>query len=397
MASHTGSRLPKDLIALSAELDALGGGDARVGEAHVCCLVRPAEPHEAPAISAGGDGIVLVRDPRCPADMPAAQAIRRYRTSTGGLVGAVPSDDGSPADLWQQLGAPAFDWWMAGWNATVVAHGETGAGKTHALFGPGGHARGAGERGAYSETATDLGLVLRVLDRFFDKAEASAAAATYADEGADADATPLTLGISYWEVRHTGAVDLLAPGTSTAAAPPPSSDFTTVRVGSRADARRALRLAHSRSVNWSAGLCADGEATPLANRASAFVRLLLHRAGRCAALPMHAHAIRPRDYLRVTRPRDCPCRPRDSQWAYLRASRRRSRRHRAARVHVTDRCLAARLRATLPLTAPALLQSCRVRARTDGGGNRRVRAAQAGPDAPAGSNPSVLNDEVSPV
>lgn len=287
MASHTGSRLPRDLIALSAELDALGGGDARVGEAHVCCLVRPAEPHEAPAISAGGDGIVLVRDPRCPADMPAAQAIRRYRTSTGGLVGAVPSDDGSPADLWHQLGAPAFDWWMAGWNATVVAHGETGAGKTHALFGPGGHARGAGERGAYPDTATDLGLVLRVLDRFFEKAEASAAAAAYADEGADADATPLTLGISYWEVRHTGAVDLLAPGTSTAAAPPPSSDFTTVRVGSRADARRALRLAHSRSVNWSAGLCADGEATPLANRASAFVRLLLHRAGRCATDPCH--------------------------------------------------------------------------------------------------------------
>ncbi|KAK9814371.1 hypothetical protein WJX72_004732 [[Myrmecia] bisecta] len=62
-----------------SELETLGGGDTRVGSLCVCCRIGPAQQHAAAGIIAAGNGVVSVRDPRGPQDLPADQSVRRYK------------------------------------------------------------------------------------------------------------------------------------------------------------------------------------------------------------------------------------------------------------------------------------------------------------------------------
>ena len=266
----TRAPLNSHVLALSAELDALGGGDARVGEADVCCRVRPADQRETSIVTSGeGGGLAIVRDPRCPAELPAQQAFRRYRLSPEGLLGADSAAAGvSQPELWESFGRRAFDWWVAGWNATVVAHGETGSGKTLSLLGAG--------RAHEAEHGRD-GLLMQMLERVFERVPSA----------------QLRLGISCWEVRHTGAVDLLAGSTATTgraggvAPAPAASEFTAVHADSLDDARRILHLAQSRSLNWGPTLCSAEQCAALPNRASFFVRLLLHHGSQERVSALH--------------------------------------------------------------------------------------------------------------
>ena len=74
--------VPGALVSLSAELEALGGGDTRIGDAAVYCSVVPSAEPSIVSVGAGSNH-VLVRDPRCPANVPMQQAVRRYRISAG--------------------------------------------------------------------------------------------------------------------------------------------------------------------------------------------------------------------------------------------------------------------------------------------------------------------------
>ena len=67
--------IPQSLLALSDELEALGGGDARVGRARVSVRVRPASQGAISIVEADGtSGTVRVRDPRCPGASSCCQA-----------------------------------------------------------------------------------------------------------------------------------------------------------------------------------------------------------------------------------------------------------------------------------------------------------------------------------
>ena len=55
--------LPAELIELAAELESLGGGDARVGFGAVLCSVRAPQPGTLMIVEAEGD-VIRVRDPR---------------------------------------------------------------------------------------------------------------------------------------------------------------------------------------------------------------------------------------------------------------------------------------------------------------------------------------------
>ena len=180
MCSSATAAIPAGLLDLSAELDALGGGDARIGEAAVYCRVRPGEPGDEMIVGVDGNH-VLVHDPRGRADAPTQQqSVRRFRVSADAALD--PDERGSQAALFESLGNAALEWvlqacaphraplsdppcplphahpsprlqlppspqpsrsdpragarMLQGFNATVVAHGETGSGKTHSLFGP---------------------------------------------------------------------------------------------------------------------------------------------------------------------------------------------------------------------------------------------------------------------
>mmetsp|Transcript_34706 Transcript_34706/g.104188 ORF Transcript_34706/g.104188 Transcript_34706/m.104188 type:complete len:357 (-) Transcript_34706:151-1221(-) len=197
--------IPDELVELSAELEALGGGDTRVGEATVFCRVRPVErASEAPIVTVGSSGShMLVRDPRTSDTTPAAHAVRRFRISPGGAIGgaaalAAPVGRGATqSDVAASVGREALEWWLAGFNASVIAHGQTGAGKTYSLYGP--------AAAVYAESVPPdaMGLVPRLLGRVYEAIEAAATS----EDGAPR----LSLGVSCFEVRHASVVDLLAP------------------------------------------------------------------------------------------------------------------------------------------------------------------------------------------
>ena len=75
--------LTDEVLALAAELEALVGGDARVGQANITVKIRPSAPGLVTIVDAEEvDGslennVVLVHDPRCPPNTPEAQAAPR--------------------------------------------------------------------------------------------------------------------------------------------------------------------------------------------------------------------------------------------------------------------------------------------------------------------------------
>ena len=84
MCSSATTTIPTGLLDLSAELDSLGGGDARIGEAAVYCRVRPAEPGDETIVDADGSH-VLVHDPRGRASRRSNILLRLHRASIAAL------------------------------------------------------------------------------------------------------------------------------------------------------------------------------------------------------------------------------------------------------------------------------------------------------------------------
>lgn len=56
----TFTALPKELVSMSEELDALGGGDTRVGRAEAYCRLAPHNPPEA--VFTEGDMVIVRYD-----------------------------------------------------------------------------------------------------------------------------------------------------------------------------------------------------------------------------------------------------------------------------------------------------------------------------------------------
>ena len=84
--------------------------------------------------------------------MPAS-AYLRPPERTPSTTWSAPSPRAAPlfvlqAALYETLGRDAFGWWRDGFNATILGCGESGAGKTYSLFGPGGvHERAYDQHG----------------------------------------------------------------------------------------------------------------------------------------------------------------------------------------------------------------------------------------------------------
>ena len=261
MCSSATTAIPTGLLDLSAELDSLGGGDARIGEAAVYCRVRPAEPGDETIVDADGSH-VLVHDPRGRADAPSQQSVRRFRVSADAALD--PDERGSQAALFDSLGNAALEWVLQGFNATVVAHGETGSGKTHSLFGP---------HGVLGRSFAEQALCGRVLETLFNLMTPS---------------SPLSVAISCWEVRHSGVVDLLAPDEAAAAAAVAAGgDFAAVQAPTLQEALELVALGLGRSLNWGAAGQQGAPPSALPNRASLFVRFSLYDENRRGLASLH--------------------------------------------------------------------------------------------------------------
>ena len=255
----------ESIDALVAELEALGGGDARIGLSTVVCISRPCTRGAVRIVETvtGGD-VASVHDPRCPDDVPEQQAIRRFPVTRGGAIDG--GDANAPTVLFQTVGTSVLEWLLAGFSSAIIAAGEAGSGKTHALFGP--------------DDAVDgderHGVCRRLLFELYGLVEA---------KRRDKDGlSPLSIGVACWEVRESEAIDLLAatPRSGPPGRPPAhagaSADphpWTLVHAPSIAHAMRLLALGRSRSISSPLRGTAG-----VAGRASLFVRLALHDAHR---------------------------------------------------------------------------------------------------------------------
>ena len=153
-------RMTPELLAMADELDSLGGGDARVVEAQAFCHIAPPIGRAPAIIQIEPEADTLhVFDPHCPDGAPEAQAVRRFRLSPGG----VPDPHVPPLEsLFGGCGASALDSVLSGFNAAVVVVGESGVGKTRALFGD------------TQESAAPGGLCAQLLDVLYEAVERSA-------------------------------------------------------------------------------------------------------------------------------------------------------------------------------------------------------------------------------
>jgi hypothetical protein len=274
LTTATATALTPELLELAEELELLGGGgDARVGYAQVLCRVRPPSVRSVRVVTAEPEGCVVhVRDPRCPEETPEADAVRRFRISPGGVIGAANDDSlgrehafAAAEGLFEAAGASALEWLLSGFSSAVIAAGESGSGKTFALFGPAGT---VAQPERYS-------LCSRLLHELFSAIDASRPLEDF--EGADAPHAPhaLSLALSCWEVRHTEVVDLLVPnkeGPHAAAAAAAGGPHPFVQVEARTleVATRLLSTARARSVS---GATRGAAASGLPSRSSLFVQV----------------------------------------------------------------------------------------------------------------------------
>lgn len=178
---------PLQMEDLSAELDALGGGSARVSQYRVIAVCGA--PHPQPSASAEQRGrdptpppsivqfegsTVCVRDPRAPADTPAAQCVRRYTLPA--CVAADSDPHGRAFDSAVSEGvATAL---LNGFSSTLVSFGQSGVGKTVRLLG----------RHGLSCASESAGALPRILAALLEEA-----ASEYDSH---------QIGVSSWELVH---------------------------------------------------------------------------------------------------------------------------------------------------------------------------------------------------
>lgn len=82
---------------MSAELDALGGGDARIGHLDVCVMATPLKDSAGGTIS-HRNGKVLVSDPGCPGG-EAGSSVRRYA-----IAKFIDGEGAGQDEVFQKLG-----------------------------------------------------------------------------------------------------------------------------------------------------------------------------------------------------------------------------------------------------------------------------------------------------
>ena len=155
------------------------------------------------------------------------------------------------------MGAPCVEWVWDGFNAAVIASGESGSGKSYTLVG------------------NDCGLTGMILASLFHRRH------TYEDP------TAISIALSAWEVRGNELVDLLSSNNKPSVATKSQAqfDFRTIHTPDLRIAIDVLRESRKRSVNWYSD--SDAEPSTLPNRAHGFIRIVVHNSLDMRASTLH--------------------------------------------------------------------------------------------------------------
>lgn len=125
--------LSRQLIELSSELEALGGGDTRVGAAEVFtrthCSTLDLGATSTPSQEADQARTLLEAEDHVA--VRGEKGVRRFD------VTRALSRHASQQDVYDKVGASLLEWLWQGFNANLVAYGQQGTGKTYSLLSPG--------------------------------------------------------------------------------------------------------------------------------------------------------------------------------------------------------------------------------------------------------------------
>ena len=251
--------VPDELFLLTEELERLGGGDARVGEIEVVVRVSPSSN----TVIGGGDGGVQVQTN--------GKRIMLVDEETDSLHEATATlgERATEDDVFEIVGEPAVEWFWDGFNASIIANGESGSGKTFTLHG------------------NNFGLCGMILASIFHRRQ------TYEDP------TAITLALSCWECRGEELVDLLADQDSYKMPSKHATqfDFITLHAADLRSALDILKTSRRNSVNWEALKSNDNNnndndhsdisISALPNKAHGFIRIVLHNALDMRASTLH--------------------------------------------------------------------------------------------------------------
>ncbi|GAQ79779.1 hypothetical kinesin-like protein [Klebsormidium nitens] len=232
-------------IHMAEQLDALGGGNARIGRLELFVRVCPAPPgadlcmHELREGRDEKENVVKLREPRYPTSTP-----RTFSCTQAFPPGA------SQLGFCAQVGAPIIDWLWDGFNALLLGYGQTGTGKSHSLFGG----------SSYGPASEQDGLMHHILSTLLERSKKT-------------ESGSCTVGLQCWEVRGEKTVDLLRGDKASAIG---TTDVTAVLIETPVDVTSVLSHCRRASVNWQ-DRKGDAGARPLPNRAHAFVRVTLTR------------------------------------------------------------------------------------------------------------------------
>lgn len=156
------------------------------------CIRIATSPYVLSSSSVSSQGGSLVKGPQ-------QLIVGKDRAFTFDNVLGVTS---SQADTYRSCVAPLVQGFLAGYNATVLAYGQTGTGKTHTMAGAGYDVRGREKLG-------DLqGIIPRVITAIFERLQSDG------DGSDNQHRCDYTLRVEYVEIYNEELRDLLHPETS---------------------------------------------------------------------------------------------------------------------------------------------------------------------------------------
>ena len=208
--------LTMELLDMSQELEMMGGGDTRIAKLNLVVRLRPPR-------SGSGHGTVWVEGNQVHVadskDKGARVGSRVYS------VGAALPAYSTQLDLYNAVAVGALDTLWDGFNASIIAMGQVGTGKTHSLFG--------------SPVSQDEDLCSKTLGTLFSRVRQSQSPQDF------------SVLLSMWDVvtdansAVTDVVDLLHDPYDSV---PPQSDknLACVAIDSLSDGLQALEVGRSR-------------------------------------------------------------------------------------------------------------------------------------------------------
>lgn len=253
-----------EMEALGREMGSDGPGEGRedawIARAMVMARERPERTDDSYRTLWMEEGAVFVRDPRAREDTPAADALRRFatdRTFPSSSLESVVAND---------VALAAADEALRGFNASLVAYGAAGTGKTWTLFGGGVPTRHVSE-----DDYVAFGVLGHIFHRVFERV----AAAEAQGEG-EGGGRRYEVGLAMWEVLDDQVLDLFAREPRVRGTAATSLKFATTRCRSVREALALLRAGQRRS----SGFSADRAPSAVPNSGHTFVRVVLHDAAR---------------------------------------------------------------------------------------------------------------------